>query len=73
MNYIEEQLQKHKRSFASARAEAIGKRMFKEEEICSLSTLYSYTERGLLKVKNIDLPEKVGRRVKKKKNRKHNY
>lgn len=45
--------------------------MFKEEEICSLSTLYSYTERGLLKVKNIDLPEKVGRRVKKKKNRKH--
>lgn len=71
LNYIEEQLQKHKRSFASARAEAIGKRMFKEEEICSLSTLYSYTERGLLKVKNIDLPEKVGRRVKKKKNRKH--
>lgn len=64
-------LRKHKRSFASARAEAIGKRMFKEEEICSLSTLYSYTERGLLKVKNIDLPEKVGRRVKKKKNRKH--
>lgn len=71
LNYIEEQLQKHKRSFASARSEAIGKRMFKEEEICSLSTLYSYTERGLLKVKNIDLPEKVGRRVKKKKNRKH--
>ena len=28
--------------------------MFKEEEICSLSTLYSYTERGLLKVKNIE-------------------
>lgn len=45
--------------------------MFKEDEICSLSTLYSYTDRGLLKVKNIDLPEKVGRRVKKKKNREH--
>lgn len=42
-----------------------------EKDSLSLSTLYSYTERGLLKVKNIDLPEKVGRRVKKKKNRKH--
>ena len=64
-------MQKCKRSFASARAEAIRKRLFKEDEICSISTLYSYTDQGLLKVKNIDLPEKVGRRVKKKKNREH--
>ena len=71
LTYIEEQLQKCKRSFASARAEAIRKRLFKENEICSISTLYSYTDQGLLKVKNIDLPEKVGRRVKKKKNREH--
>lgn len=48
LTYIEEQLQKCKRSFASARAEAIRKRLFKEDEICSISTLYSYTDQGLL-------------------------
>lgn len=59
--YVEEQVLKEKRSFASIRAEVLDKGLFQEEEMCSIALLYDYTERGMLKVKNIDLPEKVGR------------
>lgn len=70
--YVEEQVLCDKRSFASVRAEALDKNLFSEEETCSVVTLYTYAERRLLKVKNIDLPEKVSRKPKrKKKGRKH--
>lgn len=60
--YVEEQVLKKKRSFSSIRAEVLDKGLFNEKEICSIALLYDYTERGLLKIKNLDLPEKVRRR-----------
>ena len=60
--YVEEQVLKEKRSFSSIRAEVLDKGLFNEKEICSIALLYDYTERGLLKIKNLDLPEKVRRR-----------
>ncbi len=72
ISYVEDQVLKQKRSFASIRAEVLDKGTFQEEEICSVALLYDYTERGMLKVKNIDLPEKVGRCPRgKKKDRTH--
>lgn len=62
--YVEDEVLEKKRSFASVRAEVVDKDLFDENEICSIGTLYTYTEQGLLRVKNIDLPEKVRRRPK---------
>ena len=39
---------------------------FKQEEVVSVDTLYSYAENGEIEVKNIDLPEKVKRKQKRK-------
>ena len=62
ISYVEEQVLTQKRSFASIQAEVLDKGLFQVNEICSVALLYDYTERGMLKVKNLDLPEKVGRR-----------
>ena len=64
ISHVEEEVLKNKRSFASVRAEVLEKGLFQREEMCSVTLLYMYTDRGLLRVKNIDLPEKVGRRCK---------
>ncbi|MDD3220462.1 MAG: IS30 family transposase [Lachnospiraceae bacterium] len=40
---------------------------YEKENIVCVRTLYNYVEQGVLKVKNIDLPYKVGRRVKREK------
>lgn len=60
ISYVEDEVLKNKRSFSSIVAEVKSRGLF--SDLCSVATLYSYTERGLLKVKNVDLPEKVGRR-----------
>lgn len=65
IEYIEREVLVNKRSFDAARGRALRKGMFKIEETVSVPTLYRYCERGLLKVRNIDLPEKVSRKVKK--------
>lgn len=61
ISYVENQVLKERKSFASIRAEVLDRGLFREDEICSVALLYDYTDRGLLRVKNIDLPEKVGR------------
>ena len=66
IRYVENKVLNEKRSFASALAEAIQRNIFKKGEVMSVSTLYAYMDRGLLNIKNIDLPEKVGRKVKRK-------
>lgn len=63
ISYVEKEVLENKRSFSSIVAEVKIKELF--SEVCSVGTLYSYTERGMLRVKNIDLPEKVGRRKRK--------
>lgn len=62
INFVEDEVLQKKRSFASARMKAINEGAFDESETCSVCTLYKYTEMGLLKIKNIDLPEKVSRK-----------
>lgn len=72
ISYVEEEVVKHKRSFSDIRAEVLDKEIFKEDEICSVGTLYSYIEKNMLKIKNIDLLEKVRRRPQREQpNRKH--
>ena len=66
LHYVEEKVKKGKRSFAAARAEALETGAFKQEEVVSVDTLYSYAENGEIEVKNIDLPEKVKRKQKRK-------
>ena len=66
LRYVEEKVKKGKRSFAAARAEALETGVFKWEEVVSVDTLYSYAENGEIAVKNIDLPEKVKRKQKRK-------
>lgn len=66
IEYVEKNVLESKRSFESVCAEAIDTGGFRKEETCSVGTLYAYTERNMLKIKNIDLPEKVRRRKRKK-------
>lgn len=66
LRYVEKKVKKGKRSFAAARAEALETGVFKREEVVSVDTLYSYAENGEIAVKNIDLPEKVKRKQKRK-------
>lgn len=63
--YIEDELFRHKHSFDSARGYALKNGLFAKEDVVCVTTLYSYVERGVINVRNIDLPERVGRRVKK--------
>lgn len=71
ISYVEEQALKYKRSLASARASALEEGRFQEVEICSVGTLYTYVNRGMLRIKNIDLPEKLRRKPKVQKDRTH--
>lgn len=72
LDYVEEAVLTKKLSFDAARGRAILDGHFKKEETVSVTTLYRYTDKGILKVRNLDLPEKVGRRIRKEvQDRKH--
>lgn len=43
--------------------------LFSSKEMVCTKTLYNYVDLGLLKIKNIDLPEKLSRKTKTKKDR----
>lgn len=65
ITYVEKKVLECRRSFSSIRAEVLDRELFKEEEMCSVGTLYAYTERNMLAVKNINLCEKVRRKPRK--------
>lgn len=67
IKHVEKEVIEHNRSFAAIRAEVLDKEIFKKNEICSIVTLYTYTDRNMLKIKNIDLTEKVRKRKRKRK------
>ena len=46
---------------------ALQSKKFRREQIVCVKTLYNYVDRGLLSIKNIDLPEKMKRNTKKEK------
>lgn len=66
LSYVEEEVLLHKRSLDSIHGRAIRENLFPKEETVCTTTLYTYVERGYLKVKNIDLVDKVGRKRKKR-------
>lgn len=65
LEYVEQEVLEENRSLDAARGKAVRQGLFPREEMVCTSTLYTYVNRGYLKVKNIDLPEKVERKVKK--------
>lgn len=72
IEYVEQTVLSSKRSFADVRAEVLARSLFPENEVCSIGTLYAYTDKNMLQVRNIDLPEKVCRKPHhKKRARKH--
>lgn len=57
-----------------ARQLVLSKGRYQMEDVVCTRTLYSYVERGEMKMKNIDLPNKVGRKTRKKRPvAKHKY
>lgn len=65
IEYVEYEVLENKRSFDAIHGDVLKRGIFSKEEVVCVSTLYSYTDRGILNVRNIDLPEKVSRKVKK--------
>ncbi len=65
LSYVEENFQTKKWSLDACRGEALRTGAFSKEEVTSTKTLYNYVDLGLLKIKNIDLPDKLRRRPKK--------
>lgn len=63
--HVEEEALKKKRSFDAICGRALREGLFAKEEMVCATTLYAYADRRLIKVRNIDLPEKVSRRKKK--------
>lgn len=66
IKYVESKVLEDKRSLDSIYGRVLKQGYFKKEEVVCTKTLYNYVEAGVIKVKNIDLPEKVKRRTKKK-------
>lgn len=72
--YVENQVIFYKRSLDSIVGRVRRDQLFKREEMVCTTTLYTYVARGYLRIKNIDLPEKVSRKKdtgKPKRDRKH--
>ena len=67
VEYAEEKIIKEKMSPDSVAGYAKKHKLF-EETVCT-KTLYNYIDNGLIKVKNIDLAQKVRRKPKRKRNR----
>ena len=65
INYVEEKVLKKKWSLDAARGYALHSNKFTKEQVVSIGTLYNYVERGVLNIRNIDLPMKPRLRLKK--------
>ena len=69
LKYVEDQFFNEGWSLDSAVGNAKVKGLFTDKEMVCTKTLYNYVDLGLLKIKNIDLPEKLKRSEKSKKTR----
>ena len=66
IEYVEKQFRKDKWSLDACVGKAIKNGEFTRKEIVCSKTLYNYVDKGLIDIKNIDLPEKVRRSHKKR-------
>ena len=69
LRYVEQQFKNAKWSFDSTVGYAKKHHLYTEKEMVCTKTLYNYADLGLINIKNIDLPEKISRNTKVKKNR----
>ena len=69
LRYVEHQFKNEKWSFDACVAYAKEHDLFEEKDMVCTKTLYNYADLGLVNIKNIDLPEKISRNTKIKKNR----
>lgn len=64
LNYVESQVKQDNWSLDACVGYALASRSFSREEIVCTKTLYNYVDRGILKIKNLDLPLRVRRKAK---------
>ena len=69
LRYVEDQFFDEGWSLDAAVGHAKANGLFSSKEMVCTKTLYNYVDSGLLKIKNIDLPEKLSRKTKTKKDR----
>ncbi len=69
--YVERHFTEDKWSLDACYGRALTSGAFQRREMVCTKTLYNYVDNGLLKMKNIDLPEKLRRNTKGKKARKN--
>ena len=66
IEYVEKEFKKEKWSLDACVGKAIKSGEFTRKEIVCSKTLYNYVDKGLIEIKNIDLPEKLRRSHKKR-------
>lgn len=64
IRHVEKQVREAHWSLDACVGDALENSVFKREEMVCTKTLYNYVDAGLMKIKNIDLPEKVSRKQK---------
>ena len=69
LRYVEKHFKEDKWSLDACVGYAKANHLYKDDEMVCTKTLYNYVDLGLLKIKNIDLPEKLSRKTKSKKSR----
>ena len=62
INYVEERFFTTKHSIEAIYHTALKNKLFKKENMVCINSLYSYIDKGYMKIKNIDLPCKVSRK-----------
>lgn len=62
IRYVEQKFEEEHWSLDACVGKALESGEFTREEIVCTKTLYNYVDAGLMKIKNIDLPEKVSRK-----------
>ena len=71
IKYVEQKFEEEHWSLDACVGRDIESGEFTREEIVCTKTLYNYVDAGLMKIKNIDLPEKVSRNTKQHHSRKN--
>jgi IS30 family transposase len=66
IRYVEQKFEEEHWSLDACVGAALESGEFRRDEIVCTKTLYNYVDAGLMKIKNIDLPEKVSRKQKRK-------
>ena len=71
IEYVEDRIRDRGHSIDAICGRAHIDGMFHPDEMVCTKTLYNYVDAGLMKIKNIDLPQKVKRSTKPRRKRKH--